>query len=69
MWVSAVLLMLFAASSGSDPTASPTPAVEDATFESVWRLHVAIMRLGPEKRWWEGKAINAYPLWGAAIAP
>ena len=28
-------------------------------------LHFAIFRLGPEKRWWEGTAINAYPLWGA----
>lgn len=27
-------------------------------------LHFAIFRLGPAKRWWEGTAINAYPLWG-----
>lgn len=26
-------------------------------------LHFSIFRLGPEKRWWEGTAINAYPLW------
>jgi murein DD-endopeptidase MepM/ murein hydrolase activator NlpD len=25
-------------------------------------LHFAITLLGPEKRWWEGKAINPYPL-------
>jgi murein DD-endopeptidase MepM/ murein hydrolase activator NlpD len=25
-------------------------------------LHFAIYLLGPEKRWWEGKAINPYPL-------
>lgn len=25
-------------------------------------LHFAIMVLGPEKRWWEGEAINPYPL-------
>jgi murein DD-endopeptidase MepM/ murein hydrolase activator NlpD len=25
-------------------------------------LHFAIFLLGPEKRWWEGKAINPYPL-------
>ena len=24
-------------------------------------LHFAIFRLGPEKRWWEGEAINPYP--------
>ncbi len=29
-------------------------------------LHFAIFRLGTEKRWWEGTAINAYPLWGLA---
>lgn len=29
-------------------------------------LHFTIFRLGNEKRWWEGTAINAYPLWGAA---
>lgn len=26
-------------------------------------LHFSIIRLGPEKRWWEGTAINPYPLW------
>lgn len=25
-------------------------------------LHFAIFLLGPEKRWWEGKAINPYPI-------
>jgi murein DD-endopeptidase MepM/ murein hydrolase activator NlpD len=25
-------------------------------------LHLAIFRLGPEKQWWVGTAINAYPL-------
>jgi len=25
-------------------------------------LHFAIFELGPEKRWWEGTAINPYPL-------
>lgn len=25
-------------------------------------LHFAIFRLGPEKRWWQGEAINPYPL-------
>jgi murein DD-endopeptidase MepM/ murein hydrolase activator NlpD len=24
-------------------------------------LHFAIFRLGPEKRWWEGLAVNPYP--------
>lgn len=24
-------------------------------------LHFAVFRLGPEKRWWEGEAINPYP--------
>jgi murein DD-endopeptidase MepM/ murein hydrolase activator NlpD len=27
-------------------------------------LHFTIFRLGPDQRWWEGTAINAYPLWG-----
>lgn len=27
-------------------------------------LHFAIFLLGPEKRWWEGTAINPYPLLG-----
>jgi murein DD-endopeptidase MepM/ murein hydrolase activator NlpD len=26
-------------------------------------LHLAIFRLGPEKRWWQGTPVNAYPLW------
>jgi len=25
-------------------------------------LHFAIFRLGPEKRWWQGQAVNPYPL-------
>jgi peptidoglycan LD-endopeptidase LytH len=32
-------------------------------------LHFTIFRLGAEKRWWEGTAINAYPLWGNSITP
>lgn len=33
-------------------------------------LHFAIFELGPEKHWWEGRAINPYPiLAGGAIAP
>ena len=33
-------------------------------------LHFAIFELGPEKRWWEGRAINPYPLLvGEATAP
>lgn len=31
-------------------------------------LHFSIIRLGPEKRWWEGTAVNPYPLW-APTAP
>ena len=29
-------------------------------------LHFTIFRLGPEKRWWEGVAVNPYPLWTPA---
>ena len=25
-------------------------------------LHFAIFKLGPEKHWWQGTAINPYPL-------
>ena len=33
-------------------------------------LHFAIFELGPEKHWWEGRAINPYPLLaGEASAP
>jgi murein DD-endopeptidase MepM/ murein hydrolase activator NlpD len=32
-------------------------------------LHFAIMRLGAEKHWWEGTAINAYPLWAETVSP
>jgi murein DD-endopeptidase MepM/ murein hydrolase activator NlpD len=28
-------------------------------------LHFTIFRLGPTKRWWEGTAINAYPVWSS----
>lgn len=31
-------------------------------------LHFAIFELGPEKRWWEGKPINPYPLLGGTTA-
>ena len=31
-------------------------------------LHFAIFVLGPEKRWWEGTAINPYPLLGGIEA-
>jgi murein DD-endopeptidase MepM/ murein hydrolase activator NlpD len=30
-------------------------------------LHFAIFELGPEKRWWKGKAINPYPALVAAV--
>lgn len=32
-------------------------------------LHFTIFRLGAEKRWWEGTAINAYPLWATPALP
>lgn len=32
-------------------------------------LHFTIFRLGPQKRWWEGTAINPYPLWASDPAP
>lgn len=32
-------------------------------------LHFAIFRLGPEKHWWEGEALNPYPLLRGAPLP
>lgn len=32
-------------------------------------LHFAIFELGPEKRWWEGKPINPYPLLRGPVPP
>jgi|CXWL01.1.fsa_nt_gi murein DD-endopeptidase MepM/ murein hydrolase activator NlpD len=32
-------------------------------------LHFTIFRLGIEKRWWEGTAINPFPLWDIAARP
>ena len=32
-------------------------------------LHFQIFRLGPDKRWWEGTAIDAYPLWAGSAEP
>jgi murein DD-endopeptidase MepM/ murein hydrolase activator NlpD len=29
-------------------------------------LHFGIARLGPDKQWWKGEAINPYPLLSAA---
>jgi murein DD-endopeptidase MepM/ murein hydrolase activator NlpD len=29
-------------------------------------LHFAIFKLGPEKQWWKGAALNPFPLWGPA---
>lgn len=44
---------------GSTGNASPTAP----------HLHFTIFRLGPERRWWEGTAINPYPLWGRPVRP
>jgi murein DD-endopeptidase MepM/ murein hydrolase activator NlpD len=30
--------------------------------KDVPHLHFAVFRLGPDKRWWQGEAINPYPL-------
>jgi murein DD-endopeptidase MepM/ murein hydrolase activator NlpD len=30
--------------------------------ESAPHLHLAIFRLGPDKRWWEGTPVNPYPI-------
>ena len=32
-------------------------------------LHFAIFELGPEKRWWEGRPVNPYPLLSGAGQP
>jgi murein DD-endopeptidase MepM/ murein hydrolase activator NlpD len=31
-------------------------------------LHFAIFKMGPEKQWWKGAALNPYPLWGPGPA-
>jgi len=31
----------------------------------VPHLHFAILRLGPDKRWWEGTAVDPYPVWAS----
>ena len=31
-------------------------------------LHFAIFKLGPEKQWWKGAALNPYPVWAAPRA-
>jgi murein DD-endopeptidase MepM/ murein hydrolase activator NlpD len=33
--------------------------------KDVPHLHFAIFRMGPDRRWWEGEAINPYPLLAA----
>ena len=43
---------------GSTGNASPTAP----------HLHFTIFRLGAEKRWWEGTAINPFPLWAPSPA-
>jgi murein DD-endopeptidase MepM/ murein hydrolase activator NlpD len=32
-------------------------------------LHFSIFRLGADKKWWEGTAVNVHPLWSAAAEP
>ncbi len=32
-------------------------------------LHFAIFKLGPERKWWKGEAIDPYPLLGGATLP
>jgi murein DD-endopeptidase MepM/ murein hydrolase activator NlpD len=44
---------------GSTGNASPTAP----------HLHFSIFRLGPTKKWWEGTAIDPYPVWTAPIVP
>ena len=34
---------------------------------SAPHLHLAVFELGPDKRWWEGKPINPYPILMRAI--
>jgi murein DD-endopeptidase MepM/ murein hydrolase activator NlpD len=31
-------------------------------------LHFTIFKLGPEKQWWKGTAVNPFPLWVVARA-
>jgi murein DD-endopeptidase MepM/ murein hydrolase activator NlpD len=31
-------------------------------------LHFAVFKLGPEKQWWKGAALNPFPLWGPVPA-
>jgi murein DD-endopeptidase MepM/ murein hydrolase activator NlpD len=35
---------------------------------SAPHLHFTIFKLGPEKRWWQGTAINPFPLWALSDA-
>ncbi len=44
---------------GSTGNASPTAP----------HLHFSIFRLGPTKKWWEGTAIDPYPVWMAPVVP
>ncbi len=32
-------------------------------------LHFAIIRMGPEKKWWKGQAINPYPVLSGRARP
>ena len=32
-------------------------------------LHFAIFKLGPEKEWWKGAAINPFPVWREPVKP
>lgn len=39
-----------------------TLTAEDNASPDAPHLHFAVFVLGPERRWWEGQAINPYPL-------
>jgi murein DD-endopeptidase MepM/ murein hydrolase activator NlpD len=32
-------------------------------------LHFQVIKLGPEKKWWEGTSIDPYPLWAFGPGP
>ena len=46
------------------PVVTVSPSTGNASADAP-HLHFAIFELGPEKKWWEGTAIDPFPLLAA----
>ena len=46
---------------GGPPQPLSALSAAPATHQPAPHLHFAVFRLGPERKWWKGAAVNPYP--------